>query len=49
MRESIDQLAVLKRNIASIAGVKLLSGDKRIATGHGSLEVAVVPPAEARP
>jgi len=41
MRESIDQLAVLKRNIASIAGAKLLSGDKRIATGHGSLDAVL--------
>lgn len=41
MRESIDQLTVLKRNLASIAGVKRLSGDQRIATGHGSLDAAL--------
>lgn len=41
MRESIDQLTALKRSLASIAGVKLLSGDKRIATGHGLLDAAL--------
>ncbi|MCL6698591.1 hypothetical protein LZ496_07305 [Sphingomonas sp. NSE70-1] len=38
MRESIDHLVMLKRNLASIAGGKLLSGDHRIATGHAALD-----------
>ena len=35
MRESVDHI---KRNLASIAGGKLLSGDGRIATGHAALD-----------
>ena len=38
MRESVDHLVMLKRNLASIAGGKLLSGDRRIATGHAALD-----------
>jgi protein ImuA len=41
MRESIDHLAMLKRNLASIAGRKLLSGDCRIATGSAALDEAL--------
>lgn len=41
MRESVDHLAMLKRNLASIAGGKLLSGDRRIATGHAALDDAL--------
>jgi protein ImuA len=41
MRESVDHLAMLKRNLASIAGGKLLSGDRRIATGHAALDGAL--------
>ncbi len=37
MRESVDHLAMLRRNLASIAGGRLLSGDK-IATGHPALD-----------
>ncbi len=40
MRESVDHLAMLRRNLASIAGGRLLSGDKRIATGHPGLDTA---------
>ena len=35
MRESVDHI---RRNLASIAGRKLLSGDRRIATGHAVLD-----------
>ena len=38
MRESVEPLTMLKRNLASIAGGKLLSGDGRIATGHAALD-----------
>ena len=41
MHESIDHLAMLKRNLASIAGGRLLSGDKRIATGHMGIDAAL--------
>ncbi len=41
MRESVDHLAMLRRNLASIAGGRLLSGNKRIATGHGALDAAL--------
>jgi len=41
MRESVDQLAMLRRNLASIAGSRLLSADKRIATGHLTLDAAL--------
>ena len=41
MRESVDHLVMLKRNLASIAGGKLLSGDRRIATGHVALDEAL--------
>ena len=41
MRESVDQLAMLRRNLASIAGGRLLSADKRIATGHLTLDTAL--------
>src|SRR5262245_27544441 len=41
MRESVDHLAMLRRNLASIAGRRLLSGDKRIATGHEPLDEAL--------
>ena len=38
MRESVDHLAMLRRNLASIAGSRLLSADRRIATGHPALD-----------
>ncbi len=38
MRESVDHFAMLRRNLASIAGSKLLSADQRVATGHPSLD-----------
>jgi len=41
MRESVDHLAMLRRNLASIAGGGRLSGDKRIATGHPVLDAAL--------
>lgn len=41
MHESVDHLAMLKRNLASIAGGKLLFGDRRIATGHAALDQAL--------
>ena len=41
MRESVDSLAVIRRNLASIAGGRLLSADQRIATGHLTLDAAL--------
>ena len=46
MRESVDHkgsrpTVMLKRNLASIAGGRLLSGDKRIATGYAALDEAL--------
>jgi protein ImuA len=41
MHESVDHLVMLKRNLASIAGGKLLSGDRRIATGHAALDAVL--------
>lgn len=41
IRESVDTLAMLRRNLASIAGGRLLSGDNRIATGHAALDMAL--------
>jgi len=41
MGESIDQLVMLRRNLASIAGGRLLSADQRIATGHLTLDAAL--------
>jgi protein ImuA len=41
MRESVNQLAMIRRNLASIAGLSRLSGDKRIATGHAALDAAL--------
>lgn len=41
MRESVDHLALLRRNLASIAGGRLLCRDKHIATGHGALDAAL--------
>lgn len=41
MHESVDHLAMLRRNLASIAGGKRLSADKRIATGHAALDTAL--------
>ncbi len=41
MRESVDHLVMLRRNLASIAGSGRLSADKRIATGHAALDVAL--------
>lgn len=41
MRESVDHLVMLKRNLAAIAGGKLLSGDRRIATGNAVLDEAL--------
>jgi protein ImuA len=41
LRESVDHLAMLRRNLASIAGGRLLSRDQRIATGHYALDAAL--------
>lgn len=41
MRESIDRHMVLTAQLASIVGARLLSGDKRIATGHPALDTAL--------
>ena len=46
MRESVDHkgsrpTVMLKRNLASIAGGRLLSGDKWIATGYAALDEAL--------
>jgi len=41
MRESVGQLAMMRRNLASIAGGRLLSPDKRVSTGHPSLDAAL--------
>ena len=41
MRESVDHLAMLRRNLASIAGGRGLSGGKRIATGHPAIDAAL--------
>lgn len=41
MRESIDSLAVVRRNLASIAGGGLLSAGRRVATGHMALDAAL--------
>ena len=41
MCESVDQLAMIRRNLASIVGGKLLSADKRVATGHMALDAAL--------
>ena len=41
MHESVDHLAMLRRNLASIAGGRLLCRDKHIATGHGALDSAL--------
>ena len=41
MRESVDSLAVIRRNLASIASGRLLSANKRVATGHLALDAAL--------
>ena len=41
MHESVGQLAMLRRNLASIAGGRLLSSDKRVSTGHPSLDTTL--------
>jgi len=41
MRESVDHLAMLRRNLASITGGGRLSRDKRIATGLETLDAAL--------
>jgi protein ImuA len=41
MHESVEPLVMLKRNLASIAGGKLLSGDRRIVTGCAALDEAL--------
>jgi protein ImuA len=41
MRESVDQPAMIRRNLASIAGGRLLSATGRVATGHASLDAAL--------
>ena len=41
MRESVDSLAVIRRKLASIAGGRLLSADRRVATGHEALDAAL--------
>jgi protein ImuA len=39
MRESVDHLAMLRRELALIGGGERLSGDGRFATGHEALDV----------
>jgi protein ImuA len=41
MHESVDQFAMIRRNLASIAGGRLLSGDRRVTTGHAALDSAL--------
>lgn len=41
MRESVDHLAMLKRELASIAGGERLLAGGRIATGHETLDIAL--------
>lgn len=41
MRESVDHLAMLRRNLASIAGGERLSGNGRFATGHEALDATL--------
>lgn len=41
MRESVDHLAMLRRNLALIAGGRRLSAGERIATGHPVLDSAL--------
>ena len=41
MRESVDHLVMLKRNMALIARGRLLSGDERIATGCAAFDEAL--------
>jgi protein ImuA len=41
MRESVEPLAVIRRNLALVAGGGRLSNDGRIATGHAALDTAL--------
>jgi protein ImuA len=41
MRESVGHHMMLRMQLASIAGGRLLSGDKRITTGHAALDMAL--------
>ena len=41
MRESIDPLAKIRRNLASIAGGGKLSSGNRVATGHAAIDLAL--------
>src|SRR5687768_4477230 len=41
MRESVDHLAMLRRNLASIAAGRLLSAERRIVTSHAGLDAAL--------
>jgi protein ImuA len=41
MRESVDHLAMLRRQLARIAGGERLSGAARFATGHEALDAAL--------
>lgn len=41
MRESVNHLALLKRDLAAIAGCRLRSAGKRIPTGHEALDAAL--------
>ena len=41
MRESVDTLAMLRRDLASIAGRERLPASQRIATGHAALDQAL--------
>lgn len=41
MRESVDQLATIRRNLASIASGRLLSATARVATGHRALDAVL--------
>ena len=41
MRESVDHLAMLRRNLASIAGGGRLFRDRHVSTGHAALDAAL--------
>ena len=41
MRESVDHLAMLRRELALIGGGERVSGNGRFATGHGALDAAL--------
>lgn len=41
MRESVEPLTMIRRNLALLAAGRLVSADKRIATGHADLDTAL--------